>query len=81
RVAPTSSANVLGDVAEPEEATLSGVDAVLAEPDASLHWYGKREARPLRKMGHLTVTDPGAADATDALTTAESLRDRLTFTE
>ncbi|GAB7013389.1 5-(carboxyamino)imidazole ribonucleotide synthase [Halolamina salina] len=81
RVAPTASANVLGDVAEPEEATLSGVDAVLAEPDASLHWYGKREARPLRKMGHLTVTDPGAADATDALTTAESLRDRLTFTE
>jgi len=81
RVAPTASANILGDVAEPEPATLSGVDAVLAEPDASLHWYGKREARPLRKMGHLTVTDSGAADAADALTTAESLRERLTFTE
>ena len=81
RVAPTASANVLGDVAEPEPATLSGVDAVLAEPDASLHWYGKREARPLRKMGHLTVTDSGAGDAADALTTAESLRERLTFTE
>ncbi len=81
RIAPTASANVLGDVAEPGPATLSGVDAVLSAPDASLHWYGKREARPLRKMGHLTVTDPGAEDATDALTTAESLRERLTFTE
>ncbi|NHX36406.1 MULTISPECIES: 5-(carboxyamino)imidazole ribonucleotide synthase [Halolamina] len=81
RVAPTASANVLGDVDAPEPATLSGVDAVLAEPDASLHWYGKREARSLRKMGHLTVTDPGAADARSALETAESLRGSLTFTE
>ncbi|MCW6536538.1 5-(carboxyamino)imidazole ribonucleotide synthase [Sphingomonas lycopersici] len=28
--------------------------AVLAEPDAHLHLYGKREARPGRKMGHVT---------------------------
>ncbi len=83
RVAPTASANILGDVESPEEATLSGVDAVLSEPTASLHWYGKREARPLRKMGHLTVTDADAADpdasADAALETAESLRDSLTF--
>ena len=81
RVAPTASANLLGDVETPEEATLSGVETVLAEPDASLHWYGKREARPLRKMGHLTVVDRGAADAASALDTAETLRDSLTFTE
>jgi len=81
RVAPTASANILGDVDAPEPATLSGVGSVLAGPDASLHWYGKREARPLRKMGHLTVTDPGAADAASALETAESLRDSLTFTQ
>lgn len=29
---------------------------VLAEPAAKLHLYGKHEARPGRKMGHLTVT-------------------------
>jgi 5-(carboxyamino)imidazole ribonucleotide synthase len=79
RVAPTASANILGDVEEPEEATLSGVETVLDEDDASLHWYGKREARPLRKMGHLIVTDAGADDAESALGTAESLRDSLTF--
>jgi 5-(carboxyamino)imidazole ribonucleotide synthase len=95
RVAPTASANVLGDVSAPEPAELHGVDAVLDHPDASLHWYGKREARPLRKMGHLTVVDREAAvkgaeaeeaaaeadAASDALDTAESLRDELTFTD
>ncbi|HVO07346.1 MAG TPA: 5-(carboxyamino)imidazole ribonucleotide synthase [Burkholderiaceae bacterium] len=40
--------------------------AVLALPGAHLHLYGKREARPGRKMGHLTLT-AGSADAADAL--------------
>ncbi len=31
--------------------------AALADPGVRLHLYGKREARPGRKMGHLTVTD------------------------
>jgi 5-(carboxyamino)imidazole ribonucleotide synthase len=30
--------------------------AVLALPGTRLHLYGKREARPGRKMGHLTIT-------------------------
>lgn len=34
----------------------------LADPAAKLHLYGKTEARPGRKMGHLTVT----ADSSDA---------------
>jgi len=33
-------------------------DAVLALPGAHLHLYGKRDARPGRKMGHLTLTAP-----------------------
>jgi 5-(carboxyamino)imidazole ribonucleotide synthase len=46
-------ANLLGDLwasGEPDWA------AALAEPQASLHLYGKATARPGRKMGHLTVT-------------------------
>ena len=31
--------------------------AALADPGVRLHLYGKQEARPGRKMGHLTVTD------------------------
>jgi 5-(carboxyamino)imidazole ribonucleotide synthase len=34
----------------------------LAEPGAHLHLYGKREARPGRKMGHVTLTRPLGQD-------------------
>lgn len=45
-----------GDTTEPRWA------AALADRDAALHLYGKRQARPGRKMGHLTVVgdDPSA---------------------
>ena len=38
-------------------------ERVLALPGAHLHLYGKREARPGRKMGHLTVTAASAGGA------------------
>jgi 5-(carboxyamino)imidazole ribonucleotide synthase len=85
-VAPSVTANVLGDVHETRPATLRGVEDVLAAPDAALHWYGKEDARPLRKMGHLTVTDRDAELPADAdgdrdalLSRARELRDGLTF--
>jgi len=34
---------------------------VLAIPGAALHLYGKQQARPGRKMGHLNFTGPTAA--------------------
>ena len=56
---PSVMLNLLGDLwhyGEPDW------QALLTVPDAKLHLYGKHEARPGRKMGHLTVT----ADSTDA---------------
>ncbi|MBP1902359.1 5-(carboxyamino)imidazole ribonucleotide synthase [Halorubrum trapanicum] len=85
-VAPAVTANVLGDVEETEPATLSGVEAVFAAPDADLHWYGKDDVYPLRKMGHLTVTEreadspgDGETDRDALLSRARDLRDGLTF--
>jgi 5-(carboxyamino)imidazole ribonucleotide synthase len=87
----TATANVLADVDEPTPARLRGAGTVLAAVDAHLHWYGKRDARPLRKMGHLTVRDDdgvrgdagddgdGDGDG-DPLARARRLRDGLTFT-
>jgi 5-(carboxyamino)imidazole ribonucleotide synthase len=50
-------------------------DVVLGDPHAKLHLYGKHEARPGRKMGHLTVT----SDVTSAASAkALEIRDRLT---
>jgi len=78
---PTVSANILGDVAEPEDATLYNVETVLESPNAHMHWYGKQQVRPLRKMGHITVTDPDDGDREALLDRTESLRDGLTFVE
>ncbi|ADJ15724.1 5-(carboxyamino)imidazole ribonucleotide synthase [Halalkalicoccus jeotgali] len=52
---PVVTKNVLGDDREPRRATLSGIEQLLAEPLVHLHWYGKDEVRPLRKMGHFAV--------------------------
>ncbi len=79
---PTVSANVLGTVDSPREARLGGVDAVFSEPGAALHWYGKHEVRPLRKMGHVTlVGDAGESeeDTESLLARAREIRGGLTF--
>jgi len=57
---PAAMANLLGDlwrIGDDGRAILPGVEAVLADPRARLHLYGKRQPRVGRKMGHLTVLD------------------------
>ena len=57
---PVAMANLLGDLwtgGEPNWA------AALALPDVKLHLYGKSEARPGRKMGHLTAMASTPAEA------------------
>jgi 5-(carboxyamino)imidazole ribonucleotide synthase len=51
-VAPCAMLNLIGVAPDPA--------AVLAVPDAHLHWYGK-EPRAGRKVGHVTVRAPDAA--------------------
>jgi 5-(carboxyamino)imidazole ribonucleotide synthase len=65
-------ANLLGDLwsgGEPDWAV------VLDDPAARLHLYGKREPRPGRKMGHLTVL---AQTPDEAAERAQALRAGLT---
>jgi len=53
-VRPTAIANLLGDLwvgAKPP-----GFEAALSLSGVSVHLYGKRDARPGRKMGHLTAS-------------------------
>jgi 5-(carboxyamino)imidazole ribonucleotide synthase len=51
---PAVMLNLLGDIWQRRPP----FEAVLAIPGACLHLYGKREARPGRKMGHLTLVAP-----------------------
>ena len=55
---PAVMVNLLGDIWAGGEPRW---DAVLAHPGAHLHLYGKREARPGRKMGHVTRVFPKGA--------------------
>ncbi|MDA8456464.1 5-(carboxyamino)imidazole ribonucleotide synthase [Acidovorax sp. GBBC 3334] len=60
--------NLLGDLwfAQGAAARTPAWEAVLALPGTHLHLYGKADAKPGRKMGHLNITAPtaGAARAT-----------------
>jgi 5-(carboxyamino)imidazole ribonucleotide synthase len=59
---PAVMVNLLGDIwgdAEPRW------EAVLRHAGAHLHLYGKREARPGRKMGHVTVCETTLEGALD----------------
>jgi 5-(carboxyamino)imidazole ribonucleotide synthase len=47
---------------------------LFAHPNAKLHLYGKREARPGRKMGHFNVL---AATGDEALATAVAIKRAL----
>jgi 5-(carboxyamino)imidazole ribonucleotide synthase len=71
---PAAMANLLGDLwaeGEPDWA------AALAVPGVKLHLYGKAEARPGRKMGHLTALgDTPQAAARAALEARETLTAR-----
>jgi 5-(carboxyamino)imidazole ribonucleotide synthase len=71
---PTVSVNVLG-VHGPREVTLAGVDKLLTD-DAHLHWYGKREERSLRKLGHVTYT---GEDVDELLPHVDQVHDTLRF--
>jgi 5-(carboxyamino)imidazole ribonucleotide synthase len=72
---PCVMLNLLGDLwqrgAQPAEPDWAGV---LGLPGVHLHLYGKREARPGRKMGHLSVT---AASPDAALAVAGECAARL----
>jgi 5-(carboxyamino)imidazole ribonucleotide synthase len=52
---PAVMVNLLGDIWSGGEPRW---EAVLQHAGAHLHLYGKREARPGRKMGHVTVCEP-----------------------
>jgi 5-(carboxyamino)imidazole ribonucleotide synthase len=62
-------ANLLGDVWEKGEPDWA---AALRHPHLKLHLYGKQEARPGRKMGHLTAMAETAAAAVDVVTAAKA---------
>ena len=67
-VSPVVMVNMLGDLWQPDWLKILGHDNI------KLHLYGKKEARPGRKMGHYNVL---AENVEDALETARSVFEAL----
>lgn len=66
-LSPAVMGNLLGDVWSQGDPDWS---RVLRHPGAKLHLYGKAQARPGRKMGHITILD----SIPNALSTLEMIR-------
>lgn len=72
---PAAMANLLGDLwgtSAPDWSSLT------ESPDLHLHLYGKRSARPGRKMGHLTVLAADTATAAERVRRARQALDHST---
>jgi 5-(carboxyamino)imidazole ribonucleotide synthase len=67
-------ANLLGDLWAGGEPDWS---SAVALPDVHLHLYGKRQARPGRKMGHLTACAKWADEALERVKNARDLLVRV----
>ncbi len=72
-LSPVVMTNLLGDIWKAGE---PGWQQVLNESQAHLHLYGKKEARPGRKMGHINCL---AKDVDQALATTTQIRTALSM--
>ncbi len=70
-LSPVVMVNLLGDLWRPDWRV------VLNQPNVKLHLYGKKEARPGRKMGHYNVLDN---DVDSALISARAIYTKLANT-
>jgi 5-(carboxyamino)imidazole ribonucleotide synthase len=72
-VRPVAMANLLGDLWQEGE---PGWDKIFGRKDVKLHLYGKRDARPGRKMGHLIAVGETVAEAKKAVREARQSLER-----
>ncbi|MBX7056847.1 MAG: 5-(carboxyamino)imidazole ribonucleotide synthase [Leptospirales bacterium] len=71
---PAAMINLLGASGASGAVRYKGLEKVLAWPGVHVHLYGKRQTRPYRKMGHVTVV---AASAQEAIARARQIRDMI----
>ncbi|MFO0268160.1 MAG: 5-(carboxyamino)imidazole ribonucleotide synthase [Cyclobacteriaceae bacterium] len=55
-VQPSAMVNLLGEAGFEGPAKYEGLEAVMKESGVHVHLYGKKNTKPLRKMGHVTLT-------------------------
>lgn len=71
---PAVMVNLVGEEGFFGDVLYDGIEHVMAMDGVSVHIYGKRQTRPFRKMGHITVTAP---DIASARSTAEKVKQTI----
>ena len=62
-IMPAVMVNLLGAEGYQGKPYFEGVNEILKIPGVNLHIYGKKETKPYRKMGHVTIVDKNLDDA------------------
>jgi 5-(carboxyamino)imidazole ribonucleotide synthase len=73
-ILPSMLLNLIGENGYEGEPVYEGLEEVLKIENAFVHIYGKRETRPGRKMGHVTVI---SSDKRDLLHKANKIKHTL----
>jgi 5-(carboxyamino)imidazole ribonucleotide synthase len=73
-ILPSAMINLVGADGYEGEPVYEGLEDVMAMERTFVHIYGKRETRPGRKMGHVTVL---AKDRHELIHRAERIRETL----
>ena len=55
--APSAMVNILGEEGFTGMAQYEGLSEVMAMPGVHVHLYGKKQTKPFRKMGHVTIVE------------------------
>lgn len=61
---PAAIVNLIGEEGHSGEAVYEGLEQVLKMDKAFVHLYGKKQTKPGRKMGHVTILSSDYADLT-----------------
>lgn len=62
-LSPSIMVNIIGADGHSGSAHLEGEKELAAKPNLHLHWYGKSETKPGRKMGHVTALNVKSQEA------------------
>jgi len=71
---PSVLINLIGEPAYSGEAVYTGLEEIMLMDGAYPHIYGKKETKPGRKMGHVTVL---GTDRVDLVRKAKMVKDKL----
>ena len=72
-IKPNVMINLIGEVGYSGETLVEGFDEALEIEGVNIHLYGKKETKPNRKMGHITVLDENTDLALEKAKKAKNL--------